>query len=79
MHEPFIRDLDEAKKNRGNPYVSKEIDLKNKHVSRFQVRLRKNQKIKKRKIYLTGHPRTFIKNPLITLGLFYKIIKINNN
>ncbi len=76
LHEPFIRDEEEAKKNRGNPYVSKEIDLESKHVSRFQVRLRKNKILKKPKIYVTGHPRTFIKYPLITLELINKIKKI---
>ncbi len=73
LHEPFIRNLDEAKEKRGNPYISKNINVEQKLISRFQIRLRKNKNIAHNKMYLTGHPKTFLKHPLIILRLLKKI------
>ena len=85
LHEPFIRDIEIAKKNKGFPYVKKNIDLEKKHVSRFQVRFRKNDNINHSRIYLTSNPINIIKytktiyllyTGIRNLKLFDKISKI---
>ena len=61
-HEPFIRDEQEGREKRGNPYVSKDLDLNFIKPARFQVRFRKNPKINKTRIYCTANPKTVIYN-----------------
>ena len=82
MHEPFSRDSIISRKNptnpKFNPFLHEDVDFRKKIiVSSFIVRLRRNKKLKKNRVYLKKSFKSLIKWPFVYIKLYLMLKNIN--